>query len=78
MTLKYIGNRRMSKGKRIAEFSYYDNEYERFRKIVDYLETMGYEVDAGVENWAAIEVEDEAEFRMVMHDWKNAKKLIRK
>ena len=75
MTLKYVGGRQFKD--RLAEFTYTDDEEERFDKIAEYLRHAGYEIDVGVMNWAAIRVEDKAEFDAVMEDWKKAKKLIR-
>ena len=77
MKLTYVGHRQFKN--RLAEFSYTDSEEKRFMKIADYLQTeCGYNVDTGVMNWAAIEVEDKAEFDEVMKDFREAKKIIKK
>ena len=77
MKLTYVGKKQFKN--RLAEFSYTDSEEKRFMKIVDYLQTeCGYNVDAGVMNWAAIEVGDKAEFDEVMKNFKEAKKIIKK
>lgn len=77
MKLTYVGKRQFKN--RLAEFSYTDGEEERFMKIAEYLQNeCGYDIDTGVANWAAIEVEDKEEFDKVMQDFKEAKKIIKK
>lgn len=76
MTINYVGGRQSKK--RLAEFSYTDKEEARFYKIVDYLKGIGWEIDTGVVNWAAIEVFDKDEYEKVLADYKEAKRLIKK
>ena len=76
MTINYVGSRQFNK--RLAEFSYTDEEESRFMKIVAHLRDLGYNVDTGCENWAAIEVADRAEYEDVLTDYKEAKRLIKK
>lgn len=76
MTINYVGNRQFNK--RLAEFNCTEKEYERFLKIMEHLQGLGYEVDTGVVYWAAIEVDDRYEYEQVLEDYKAAKKLIKK
>lgn len=75
MTLKYVGSRAFRH--RLAEFSYDDHEEDRFDKIVEALRAEGYEVDNGVENWAAIRVCDREEFDEVKELFQQLKKDIK-
>lgn len=78
MTIKYVGNRgNLHHGIRMAEFTYTEREAERFLRIVDKLKAMGWKVDTGVECWAAIVVEDRAEFNNVKADYKEIKRTTR-
>lgn len=78
MTIKYVGNRASNlRGIRMAEFTYAEKEAEKFLRIVDKLKAMGWKVDTGVECWAAIMVEDKAEFDSVKADYKEVKKTIK-
>ena len=76
MTIQYVGSRQFRM--RLAEFSYTDKEEARFMKIADHLRGLGYDVDTGVENWAAIRVSDRDEYEQVLEDYKEAKKLIKR
>ena len=80
MTIQYIGkracNRWGGKEHRIAEFIYEDKEEEKFMKIVEFLKELGYEIDTGVENWAAVEVNDRSEFEQLIRDYKKAKGAV--
>ena len=83
MTIKYVGTRDNNRvggycrNKRFAEFSYRDEEQERFFKIADCLEMQGYEIDTGVANWAIIEVADREEYNEVVERFKEAKRAIK-
>lgn len=77
MRLQYVGNRAYDK--RLAEFSYTDEEMDQgdVWKILKELERVGYEVitDAWM-SW--IRVGDRDEFNQVKADYKVAKKMVRK
>ena len=77
MRLQYVGNRAYNK--RLAEFSYTDEEMEQgdVWKILKELERVGYEVttDAYM-SW--IVVADRDEFNQVKADYKVAKEVVRK
>ena len=75
MTLNYVGKRAFEK--RLAEFSYEENEAERFMKIANALEEYGYKIDTGVEGWAAIEVDDRSEFEEVKKDFRYLRRTIK-
>lgn len=75
MTLNYVGNRAFKT--RLAEFEYSEKEEKRFMKIAGFMKKEGWNIDTGVEGWAAIEVEDREQFNEVMADFKKAKKLIK-
>lgn len=75
MTINYVGTRQFDD--RLAEFSYTDAEETRFLKIIEYMKKQGWDIDTGVENWAAIKVLDKNEYDCVLADWKKAKKLIK-
>ncbi len=79
MTLKYIGERAMGKSEfRIAEFNYnIGEEDERAERIFDALREEGYDVDSGIEGWAAIRIEDKSEFKEIMRIFKKLKRTIR-
>lgn len=80
MTAIYVGTRKTAKLKkpcRMAEIAYSDNETTFAQRVFDLLEIKGWEVDAGVENWAAVQVEDRDEFNVFMKDFKEAKTCIR-
>lgn len=76
MTINYVGSRQFKN--RLAEFSYEDNEFERFMKIAAYMKELGWNIDTGVYNWAAIAVADRGEYEDVLADYKEAKRLIKK
>lgn len=75
MTLKYVGTRQYDH--RIAEFSYNEQEYERFMRIAEALEDEGWKIDTGVEFWAVIAVEDRSEFEEVKKDFQRIRKAIK-
>ena len=75
MTLNYVGERKYNE--RLAEFSYKENEEERFMKIASALEEYGYKIDTGVEGWAAIVVDDRNEFEEVKKDFQHLRKAIK-
>lgn len=75
MTINYTGNRKFNT--RLAEMECRENEVERFNKVVEYMESLGYPVDNGVECWAAIEVIDRDEYERVVQDYKEAKRKIK-
>lgn len=83
MTIKYVGTRDNNRvggycrNKRFAEFSYRDEEEERFYKIAAYLKMQGYEIDTGVINWAVIEVADREEYNNVVECFREAKRTIK-
>lgn len=84
MTIKYVGTRDNNRvggycrNKRFAEFSYRDEEQDRFFKIAEYLEMQGYSIDTGVFNWALIEVADREEYNEVAARFKEAKRVIKR
>lgn len=85
MTLKYYGTRDNNRigtvglrNKRIAEFAYNDDETDRFFNIISSLESLGWNIDTGVANWACVEVADKEEFNNLMEDYKEAKRNIKK
>ena len=75
MTLKYVGERAFDR--RLAEFTYDDHEEERFMKIADALQEAGYDIDTGVQNWAAIKVEDRDEFDEVKELFQDLRRKIK-
>lgn len=83
MTIRYVGTRDNNRvggycrNKRFAEFSYRDEEEERFSKVADYLKMQGYDIDTGVANWAVIEVADREEYNEVVEHFKEAKRGIK-
>lgn len=74
MTLNYIGSR--ANKERLAEFSYENKEENRFMRIAEALRREGYDIDVGVQNWAAIKVEDRAEFDKVKRDFQRLRRKI--
>ena len=76
MTINYVGERAWKH--RLAEFSYRENETERFMKIAESLRETGYDIDTGCEGWAAIRVDDRNEYNQVVEDYRKAKRLIKK
>lgn len=75
MTLKYVGERAFKQ--RLAEFTYEDREEDRFMRIAEALEEEGYKIDTGVENWAAIVVDDRDEFEEVKKTFQRLRRTIR-
>ncbi len=75
MTLKYVGSRAYKH--RLAEFSYEDKEEDRFMKIAEALREEGYEMDTGVEYWAAIKVEDRKEFDEIKKAFQRLRRSIK-
>ena len=75
MTLNYVGNRQNKT--RLAEFTYTEREEARFLRIVNRLDSLGYEVDTGVLGWAAVEVADRAEYDMLKADFQAARREIK-
>ena len=75
MTLKYVGERAYDH--RLAEFTYEEHEEERFFKIAEELKEEGYNIDTGVEGWAAIRVEDRNEFEEVKRDFQRIRRSIK-
>lgn len=75
MTLKYVGERAFNR--RLAEFSYEENEEDRFMDIAEALEEEGYKIDTGVYGWAAIVVEDRDEFEEVKKAFQRLRRTIR-
>lgn len=75
MKLNYVGNRAFEK--RLAEFSYEENEAERFMKIADALNEYGYKIDTGVEGWAAIEIDDHSEFEEIKKDFQYLRRITK-
>lgn len=75
MTLKYVGERAFDH--RLAEFNYEEHEEERFFKIAEELKEEGYNIDTGVEGWAAIRVEDRIEFEEVKRDFQRIRRAIK-
>ena len=55
MTINYVGCRAWRESP--SRISYTEKEECRFLKIANYLRDLGYEIDTGVEGWAAIRVE---------------------
>ena len=76
MTINYVGCRAWRN--RLAEFSYTEKEECRFLKIANHLRDLGYEIDTGVEGWAAIRVDDRDKYNQVVEDYRKAKRLIKK
>lgn len=78
MTLNYVGERAFNeRNHRLAEFSYKENEEERFMRIASALEEYGYKIDTGVEGWAAIEVDDMTEFEEIKKDFQYLRRTIK-
>lgn len=74
MTINYVGKRAFKN--RFAEFSYTDEEHDKFLEVASILESEGYTVDASVENWAAVEVEDRNEYDDLKRIYKRAKAAV--
>lgn len=75
MEVHYVGKREFRQ--RLAEFSYEDKEEDRFFAIAKAMEERGWDIDVGVQNWAAIEVMDRGEYEEVKADWMELKREIR-
>lgn len=75
MEVHYVGKREFRQ--RLAEFSYEDKEEDRFFAIAKAMEERGWNIDVGVQNWAAIEVVDRNEYEEVKSDWIELKKTIK-
>ena len=75
MEIHYVGKREFRQ--RLAEFSYEDEEEDRFFAIAKAMEEKGWKIDVGVQNWAAIEVMDRDEYEEVKADWMKIKRAIK-
>ena len=75
MEIHYVGKREFRL--RLAEFSYEDIEEDRFFAITKAMEEIGWNIDVGVQNWAAIEVMDRDEYEEVKADWIELKRRIK-
>lgn len=75
MEVHYVGKREFRR--RLAEFSYEDKEEDRFFAIAKEMEERGWDIDVGVQNWAAIEVMDRGEYEEVKADWMELKREIK-
>lgn len=75
MEIHYVGKREFRQ--RLAEFSYEDKEEDRFFAIAKAMEERGWDIDVGVQNWAAIEIVDRDEYEKVKEDWMELKKAIK-
>lgn len=74
MEIHYVGKRKFRQ--RLAEFSYEDKEEDRFFAIAKAMEERGWNIDVGVQNWAAIEVTDRGEYEEVKADWIELKRKL--
>ena len=74
MEIHYVGKRKFRQ--RLAEFSYEDKEEDRFFAITKAMEERGWNIDVGVQNWAAIEVMDHGEYEEVKADWIELKRKL--
>nr|DAZ84125.1 MAG TPA: hypothetical protein [Caudoviricetes sp.] len=75
MEIHYVGKKAFRQ--RLAEFTYDDKEEDRFFAIANAMEVKGWNIDVGVQNWAAIEVVDRNEYEEVKSDWIDLKKAIK-
>lgn len=75
MEIHYVGEREFRQ--RLAEFSYEDKEEDRFFAIAKAMEERGWNIDVGVQNWAAIDVIDRNEYEEVKADWMELKRAIK-
>lgn len=75
MEIHYVGKKVFRQ--RLAELTYEDKEEDRFFAIAKAMETKGWNVDVGVQNWAAIKVADRNEYEEIKSDWIELKKTIK-
>lgn len=75
MEIHYVGKKAFRQ--RLAEFTYEDKEEDRFFAIAKAMETRGWDIDVGVQNWAAIKVDDRNEYEEIKSDWIELKKTIK-
>lgn len=75
MDIHYVGKREFRQ--RLAEFNYNDEEEDRFFRIADAMRKEGWNIDVGVQHWAAIEVFDREEYQEVKSDWLRLKRIIK-